>query len=268
MRKLETLTAAEGGGSADTRSLSKALLGGGLGLLLGFALAGDEAALAPVGDTTGVASAALTDGTLIRSNKVKVAKSYGKLPLIFEANQGQADDRVKFLSRGLGYTLFLTPSEAVLVLRNDETGPSPVSREAAGGQEQPGDTRTAVLRMQLVGSDPNHGIAGLNALAGKSHYLIGNDPERWRTNIPHYGKVRYEGVYPGIDLVFYGKQRLLEYDFVVAPGADPGAIQLGLEGAERIEVDARGDLVLHLPDGQVRFHKPYVYQVVDGVKRT
>src|SRR6185295_2469207 len=110
-------------------------------------------------------------------------------------------------------------------------------------------------------------MTGVDELPGKANYFIGNDPSRWRTNVPTYAKVRSNGVYPGIDLVYYGQQRQLEYDFVVAPGADPQKIVLGFEGADAVEIDAHGDLVLHTAGGDVRQHKPVVYQEVDGVRR-
>ena len=131
-------------------------------------------------------------------------------PLFFEVNQGQTDPQVRFLARSGGYTLLLTPTEAVLALK----GPAAVRMKLAG------DANAAP---EVVGEDP---------LEGRVHYLRGNDPSRWRRNVPTYGRVRYRAVYPGIDLVFYGKDRGLEYDFIVAPGMDPGAIRLLFEGAE------------------------------------
>ena len=171
---------------------------------------------------------------------------YGKLPLIFEPNRGQTDAQVKFLSRGPGYRLWLTAAEAVLSLHG------------------PGD-RSHALRIKLLGAEPEPKVTGAAPLPGRSNYFIGKDPSKWRTGVPHFAKVRYDGVYPGVDLVFYGtSQRQLEYDFVVAPGADPGAIALGFEGAERLEIDESGNLIAALPAGEVRFLKPMVYQMKDG----
>jgi hypothetical protein len=158
-----------------------------------------------------------------------VTASYLTLPLAFEANQGQTDQQVKFLSRGRGYGLFLTGEEAILRLRK----PSAVSGQASasgnpkletgnsklGPRDPSPESRIpSVLRMKLAGANRNAKVVGLSELSGKSNYFIGNDPKKWRTNVPNYGKVRYEGVYPGVDLVYYGNQRQLEYDFVVAPG--------------------------------------------------
>ena len=156
--------------------------------------------------------------------KQRVVESYGKLPLSFEANMGQADSRVQFLSRGPGYTLFLTSGEAVLV----------------SGKGKPN-----VTRMKLTRSNPAPEVRGLDELSGKSYYFIGNDPKKWQSKVPNFARVRYQGVYPGIDLVYYGNQRELEYDFVVAPGADPKRIQLSFPEAQEIRIDQEsGDLKL------------------------
>jgi uncharacterized protein (TIGR03437 family) len=169
-----------------------------------------------------------------------VNEAYGKLPLSFEANQGQVDARVKFMARGDGYSLFLTANEAVLALRS------------------------SVLRMKLAGAHPTPQIKGLDKLPGKSNYFIGRDPRRWRANVPTYSRVRYRNAYPGIDLIYYGNQRRLEYDFVIAPGADPRMIRLAFEGAQRMGVDKGGDLVLQTNVGEIRQLKPVVYQEVNG----
>ena len=115
--------------------------------------------------------------------------------------------------------------------------------------------------MRLVGGNAKGRVVGLDELPGRSNYFIGNDPKKWRTNVPSYAQVKYEGVYPGVDLVYYGNQRQLEYDFVVAPGADPNQIKLSFAGADGMRVDAAsGDLVLKVGDDEVRFRKPAVYQ--------
>src|SRR5713101_4470945 len=152
-------------------------------------------------------------------------------PLIFELNAGQTSPAVKFLSRGAGYTLFLTPAEMVL-------GFAATSRHDA-----------ATLRMKLAGANPQPRIIGLEELPGKVNYFLGSDPAQWRTNVPTYAKVRYESIYPGVDLIYYGDQRRFEYDFIVAPGADPRAITLAFEGPEQLAVDAQGDLVFEVAGG-------------------
>jgi hypothetical protein len=180
---------------------------------------------------------------------VRVSESYGKLPLQFEANRGQTHKDVRFLSRGAGYSLYLTAGEAVLVL------------------SKPGaDAKRVALRMSLVGTARNPVVTGLDELPGKANYFIGKDRSKWRTNVPTYAKVQYQNVYPGIDLVYYGNQRQLEYDFVVAPGADPKKIVLGFKGADKLKIDAGGDLVLRMAGSDIRQHKPVVYQDIDGVR--
>ncbi len=127
------------------------------------------------------------------------------------------------------------------------------------------DSTSSVLRMKLEGANTNPQITGLEELPGKSNYFIGNDPRQWRTDIPTYAKVKYEAIYPGVDLVYYGTQgRQLEYDFVVAAGADPRQIKLSFAGMDKLELDTEGDLVIQSGERQMRMHKPLVYQEKDG----
>ena len=217
------------------------------------------------------------------STPARALASYGKLPLSFEANAGQTDQRVKFLSRGSGYTLFLTSNEAVLALRQTASGkPKAQKADRALQRQVPtsnSESRTsAILRMKLVGANPAAEISGLEQLPGTSNYFIGNDPKKWRTAVPNYARVRYQDVYPGVDLVYYGNQRQLEYDFVVAPGADPRAIKLDFTGtvgepakrlnrASFLRIDHNGDLVMSLNGREVGFQKPTAYQVVSDSAR-
>ena len=196
----------------------------------------------------------------------RFSDTYGRLPLHFEVNRGQAHEDVRFLSRGQGYSLYLTAGEAVLVLTTRPDG-RPDSRISHAQRDAPTPATSAVLRMSLVGAAPKPFVSGLDELRGKANYFIGSDPAKWRTNVPTYAKVHYRDVYPGIDLLYYGNQRQLEYDFVVAPGADPNAIVLGFQGAERLEIDAQGELVLHSAGGAIRQRKPFIYQEIDGVRR-
>jgi hypothetical protein len=192
---------------------------------------------------------------------------YGQLPLSFEANQGQTDDQVQFLARGQGYQLFLTAREAVFAFRPPAAPrgqhPTGLIPELRAVQDM-SDSAQAVVRMQLLGANPTPQVVGLEELPGKANYFRGNDPQQWRTNVPTYAKVKYAAVYPGVDLVYYGRPRQLEYDFVVAPGADPTTITLGFEGVDHIDVDAQGDLVLATAGGSFWFQKPVVYQEGDG----
>ena len=202
--------------------------------------------------------------------RARVSESYGNLPLSFEANQGQTDPRVKFLSRGKGYALFLTSTEAVLSLQKRVASadrPETKTLLLLGKNEIP-QYETTVLRMKLLGANPSPAVAGAEELPGKSNYLIGNDPAKWQAGVPNYAKVRYEGIYPGVDLVYHGSdQRWLEYDLAVAPGADPAVIRLGFEGAERLALDDEGNLVLHTAGGQVIEHAPVVYQEIGGARQ-
>lgn len=179
--------------------------------------------------------------------KATFKEAYGQLPLSFEANVGQTDPEVDFISRGSGYTLFLKPREAVLALRKTD--------------------ESTVLRMEFIGSETKPRATAQEKLPGKVNYLIGNDPTRWRTEISTYAKVAYQNLYPGVDLVYYGNQRQLEYDFVVQPGVDPNIISLGFEGADELKVDAQGELVLNAGGGEIRQRKPFIYQDVDGARR-
>src|SRR5262249_30304377 len=163
-----------------------------------------------------------------------IQAAYGQLPLAFEANQGQAAAPINFMAHGSGYALALTPAEAVLALQKPASTPG---KPAPG---TPGD----VVQLQLVGANPAAPVVGQDELITKSNYFIGSDPSQWRTNVPNYGQVEYQGVYPGVNLVYYGNQGQLEYDFVVAPGADPGAITLAVQGTQGLTLDAEGNLVL------------------------
>lgn len=214
-----------------------------------------------------VAAVTITHNDSNQSSKKKVLETYGKLPLSFEANQGQADPQVKFLSRGSGYTLFLTPNETVVALRREaEVKSKGLEKPEPGSQTRNSKLKT-VLRMKLIGTNPQPQLSGLEELPGKVNYFIGSDPKKGQTNIPTYAKVKYENIYPGMDLVYYGNQRELKYDFVIAPGTDSRAIKLSFEGADKLEVEAQGSLVLHTSDGQIRLRKPVVYQEVDGVRQ-
>jgi hypothetical protein len=185
--------------------------------------------------------------------------TYGQLPLSFEPNQGQTAPEVRFLSRGPGYQLFLTPQEAVLTLHKS----APKAEAGKATPPRPTPTKGAVVRMHLDGANPTAAISGQSPLPGKVNYLRGNDPKQWRTDIPTYEKVKYTHVYPGIDLVYYGRERQLEYDFIVAPGADPKAIALTFSGGE-LQLTEAGELVLATATGEVRFQKPVLYQEIGG----
>ena len=166
------------------------------------------------------------------------------LPLYFEPNQGQTDPQVKYLARGVGYGLFLAANETVLNLQRPATKDQPAT--------------ASLIRMHLEGASAAARIQAAQPLPGKSSYFIGNDPSKWHRNIPQFGRVEYQSVYPGVDLVYYGNDHQLEYDFRIAPGADANQIALNFQGASA-RVEGR-DLVLTTNGGDVRFHAPHIYQ--------
>src|SRR5262249_11846790 len=207
----------------------------------------------------------------------EAGRTAGALPLYFEQNVGQTEGGVDFLARGAGYTLFLTPTEAVLALAGS-SGRAGDPRRAGGvnplmtAPDQGVNTPRApgagvVLRMQVLGGNPAAAPVGAEPLPTKVNYFLGNDPSQWHTNIPTYSRVEYEGVYPGIDLVYYGSGGPLEDDFLVGPGPDPRQIQLGFPGVDSVHIDAGGNLLLQAGDVPLRQHKPYLYQEADGVRR-
>jgi hypothetical protein len=197
-------------------------------------------------------------------------EAYGKLPLSFEENEGQTAQEVRFVSHGGGYELFLTPQEVVLALRPKQNSDlSPLHRAAsirAMRIPQRAQPITAV-RMQLEGANPNPEMAGLERLPARVNYFFGNDPKKWHTEVPAFARVKYAEVYRGVDVVFYGNQRRLEYDFIVAPGASPKAIRLKIDGAQKLRINSRGDLILSVAGGEMQFRKPLIYQEVRGERR-
>jgi len=206
--------------------------------------------------------------------RARAMKTYAALPMMFEANSGQSDPRVKFLSRAPGYTLFLTDKEAVLSLLT--APPASASAHAAqGSQKSPGPqpdkseapSLTRFVRLKFAGGNTPTAISGRDQLPGKTSYFLGNDPKQWHRNIANYEGVEYRGVYPGVDVVFHGNQQRLEYDFIVAPGADPHAIALDVEGAKRVRITPRGDVVLGVGQSELELEKPVVYQEVEGQRR-
>ncbi|MCY3022844.1 MAG: Ig-like domain-containing protein [Planctomycetota bacterium] len=202
----------------------------------------------------------------------RLSEAHGRLPLSFEPNVGQFDERVRFVSRGKGYVLFLTPAETVLMLRrgsdaaNDDAATQRHSRRPGAEGGRLDKEAVSVVRMHLAGGQQPTAMMGAEEQTGRTNYFFGKEPAAWRTGVVRFGKVRCENVYPGVDLVYYGNQSELEYDFVVAPGSDPGTIAMVYEGAERIELGGDGGLVLHLAGGDIRQSSPVVYQDDGGVR--
>jgi hypothetical protein len=218
----------------------------------------------------------LAPTTGLTAGNQQLLQSY-QLPISFEANAGQTDAQVRYLARGSGYGLFLTATGAVLSLETPATPPlggklgssslSGLGSPFSVPKSPPQSVTGVALAMNLVGANPSAQVTGLDQLPGTSNYFIGNDPSQWHTNIANYGQVQYQDVYPGVNLIYYGNQQHLEYDFVVAPGTDPSQIQFKVLGADRISLDNQGNLVLSTALGDVLEHAPVIYQEVGGARQ-
>ncbi|MDD5301825.1 MAG: SBBP repeat-containing protein [Elusimicrobia bacterium] len=178
--------------------------------------------------------------------------AYSNLPLFFEKNHGQTDASVKFFTRAAGYSLYLTGTEAVMVM--------PRAKAAK--------TKAAVVvRMKLKGANAQAPVQGRNILPGHTSYMRGNDRSKWQIGVEQYAEVKFSSVYPGIDVVYYGKMGDVEHDFIVAPGANPGRILVGFEGAKSLRLDPRGNLILGVEDGEVAYQAPTLFQMVGGKRK-
>jgi len=195
-----------------------------------------------------------------------VSNRYGKIPLSFEPNVGQSDPQVQYISRASGYALFLTPRETVFLLKSGSPKTSDATKSGLNGSAP--FERGSSLRLQFLNSNPGAPLTAANKLPGKINYLIGSDSKSWHTNIPTFATVAQHDLYRGIDVVYYGTQQQLEYDFVVSAGADPRAIALSFAGSKKVHVDQSGDLIVSVPAGDVRMRKPLVYQqAADGERK-
>ena len=208
-------------------------------------------------------STSLTSAPSDAKARMQATSLFDGLPIIFEPNQGQAnldpaDPRAKFVARGAGYSIFLGSDGAILSLASHAAH----STKAASSPVQVNS-----IQMKLAGASRNVTVAAGEALPGKSNYLLGNDPARWRTGVPQFATVRYSNVYPGIDLVFYGNQGHLEYDFKVSPGSDPAQAELEFNGVRQLNVKD-GALLLRTAGGDIQLEAPRVYQEIAGQKKT
>src|ERR1700758_2103016 len=198
---------------------------------------------------------------LSRHSQEQISVGFGKLPMRFEENHGQFSGETRFISRGPGYSASLTAGGMVLGLKPTAIAEPHVTNKpiAKGARRQ-----QTTLKFNLLGAAREPLVVGESQLPGRVNYFFGNDPRRWRTNVPIYARVRYKGIYPGIDLVYYGNSQDLEYDFEIAAGADPNLIRFEIRGANQLEIDANGDLVLATSEGQLHFQSPVVYQNKGG----
>ncbi len=187
-----------------------------------------------------------------------------RLPFYFEANHGQADAQFQFVANGRGCAYLLSPEEAVVALAKPAVGDPTrqVNRRASFSLPEASSVRE--VRFRLVGANSRARGEGMDSLPGRINYLLGNDPSAWRTAVPTFAQVRFPEVYPGVTLIYYGQERQLEFDFVVAPGADPSRIAFEIVGADKLTVDASGDLVLEVDGEVLRQHAPVSYQVMEG----
>ena len=176
------------------------------------------------------------------------AAAQQSLPLFFEANNGQMDGSAQFAARERDAGFLLAPTSAQIVLHRADVKPD-------------------VVRMQFAGANFHAQIRGDAELPGKVNYFVGNDPAQWHFGVPTFARVRVPEIYPGIDVIYFGNQHQLEYDFTVAAGANPDVMAIRFAGVEKISVRAGGELVLTLPGGEIRQPKPVIYQIVNGERR-
>ena len=252
-------------------------------VLAAMLIAGTPSSLPPAlaSSSRHIAAPTTSAPAITPATRARLNARYAALPLAFEANQGQVDPQVKYLARGNGYKLYLTSSHAVKtvargsrdsdardMVENKRRGPAKIRRlmqERARKAAHP--SSLAVLQMNFLGANPGTQLTAEDQKAGRVNYFIGNDPAKWHSNIPLFGRVNYRDVYPGVDLAFHGAGSQLEFDYLVSPGADPEAIALGFQGAEHIDTTATGDLILTTAAGPVQLHKPVAYQEKDGVRQ-
>ena len=235
--------------------------------------------------TAQVARHASQPAAVTPATRARINASFAALPLAFEANQGQTDPQVKYMARGNGYTLFLTSGDAVLSFASSSSSvqsrPKEMMQRRLLGyaretkrlirrsqpQSKPRPSSVAMLRMHVVGGKSGAEIVGSDRLSSKANYIIGNDPSKWHRGVPHYARVSYHDIYPGIDLTYHGQQNQLEFDFVVAPGSTPDPINLSFSGASRMRTDAAGNLALSSSAGELTLNKPVAYQERNGIRQ-
>lgn len=214
--------------------------------------------------------------------------AFGAMPLYFEAaSLNQGNSPAQFIARGVDCGFLISPANAQITLRGRasvlDCGGRRSATPLSGGDQfvkrlsrsQSGVTATAlqdasesaIVQLQFVAANPRAQIRGADTLPGKINYLIGRDPADWRTGVAIFARVRVEQLYPGVNLVYYGNQRHLEYDFTIAPGANPNVIKIHFDGADKISIGAQGELILALGKDEIRQPAPVIYQMVDGQRQ-
>jgi hypothetical protein len=194
----------------------------------------------------------------------EILQKFDSIPLHFEENRGQVDERVSYIARGLGYQLMLTPEERILMIYQPASEQPSFNPAVPSKPKMPEVPRAYAVRMQFEGANENVMMESEGELDSKMHYLRGRDRDAWVRNVPTFKKVRYKNLYDGIDVVYYGNQRRVQYDFIVQPGASFETIRMKFDGVQNIHVNDEGDLILGLPDGDLIQRRPYIYQTVDG----
>lgn len=203
-------------------------------------------------------SVAIAASSLPESEKPLLKVRYYSLPLSFEENRGQADSSIGFMSRGAGFSAAFRKNAAEFLFVQQKAEHDGIFHRAENHRSGPVSVES--VRMKLLGANPSSRIAGVEPLPGTANYFIGNDPAKWHTSIPSFARVRYTEIYPGVDLEYYGAQQRLEFDFELAPGADPTAIRFRLEGARKLTLDQQGNLIATTCSGSITFHAPVIYQ--------
>jgi hypothetical protein len=190
---------------------------------------------------------------LVFAAQAQIPAALGNLPLYFEAAPGRANHPAQFVARGDDYQFLISPAEAQLNLQKTGAATQKISSQT--------------VRMQFVGAGSQAQIHGNDELPGKVNYLIGNNSAQWRTGVATFARVQVDQLYPGVNLVYYGNQRQLEYDFTLAPGANPDAIKIRFAGVDKISVDAQGKLVLAVGNNEILQPAPVIYQMIDGARK-
>jgi hypothetical protein len=226
--------------------------------------------LAALSSRLHVATASPAPGAATQASKAQIRERFADRPLYFERNVGQIGPPIDYVAHGINSTLFVSAAEATWALQGPgSSSPGLQTKGVTSALTGPSSRAPApgpVVRMQVLGANSAAAV-GQDRLPTRVNYFLGNDPAQWHTDIPTYGRVEYRDIYPGIHLAYYASGPQLEYDFAVAPGADPGQIRLGFAGADAVELDAQGDLVLRTAAGDVVQHKPVLYQDVNGVRK-